>query len=291
MSPFSSEINPSLVDFKHLSRLDLSYNNFEGSHIPEFIGSLNMLHYLDLSNANFTGTVPPHLGNLSNLHYLGISCSYSLLWVRDFSWLSTLSSLSMGGLNITSSPHELFRAVNKIPSLLELHLDYCNLASLPPYSPFLNITSLFVLDLSGNPFNSSIPSWLFNMSTLAYLRLSRSSLIGLAPSMLGRWKLCKLQVLDLSSNFITDDIGDIIEAMSCSNQSLKWLDLSYNQLTGKFTHYLGKFNNLYSLDLTKNSVNSYSGISGQIPASIGNLSKLGYLYLEGNKIVIPQFLT
>ena len=292
-SPFGGKINPSLADLKHLSHLDLRFNNFKGIPIPEHIGSLNMLNYLDLSYANFSGIVPTHLGNLSNLHYLDISCSFTRLWVRDISWLSALSSLqylSMNGLNITCSPHELFRAVDKIPSLLELHLVYCNLVSLPPSSPFLNIKSLSVLDLSANPFNSSIPSWLFNMSTLTKLRLCDSSLIGLVPSMHGRWNLCKLQVLDLSSNFITEDIADIIEAMSCSNRSLKLLDLSDNQLTGKFPHSLVKFTSLYDLDLSRNSVNSQSGISGPIPACIGNLSNLGTLKLEDNKMngTIPE---
>jgi hypothetical protein len=46
LSPFGGKINPSLADLKHLSHLDLSYNNFKGISIPEFIGSLNMLNYL-----------------------------------------------------------------------------------------------------------------------------------------------------------------------------------------------------------------------------------------------------
>lgn len=155
-SPLGGKINPSLLDLKHLSHLDLSYNDFKGVPIPEFIGSLNTLNYLDLSHANFSGMVPPHLGNLSNLHHLdvsGPSISWTLsdigllttgLWVRDISWLYTLSSLqylNMDFVNITDSPRELFRAVNKMPSLLELHLSFCNLAALPPSSPFLNISS------------------------------------------------------------------------------------------------------------------------------------------------------
>ncbi|GAU35561.1 hypothetical protein TSUD_384090 [Trifolium subterraneum] len=292
-SPLGGQINPSLADLKHLSHLDLSFNDFHGVSIPEFIGSLNMLNYLDLSYANFSGIVPAHLGNLSNLHYLDISSSYPLLRVRDISWLSALSSLQylkMNYLDITSSPHDLFQAVNKMSSLLELHLASCNIASLPPSSPFLNITSLSVLDLTKNSFNTSIPSWLFNMTTLTKLHLYKSSLTRLVPSMLGRWKLCKLQLLDLSYNFIIDDIGEMIEAMSCSNQTLKFLYLSQNQLFGKLSHSLGKFTSLYDIDLSKNSVNSHSGVSGPIPASIGNLSNLGSLYLEGNMMngTIPE---
>ena len=123
--------------------------------------------------------VPPQIGNLSNLHYLDISSSSTSLWVRDISWLPLLPSLQylhMDFINITSTSNELFRAVNMIPSLVELHLSCCNLGTLPPSPPFENITS--VLGLSGNRFNSAIPSWLFNISTLTGLDLSLSSLRG-----------------------------------------------------------------------------------------------------------------
>ncbi|KAJ1414178.1 Leucine-rich repeat [Sesbania bispinosa] len=282
-SPLSGKINPSLTDLKHLS-----YNNFEGIPIPNFIGSLNMLRYLDLSNANFSGMIPPHLGNLSNLYYLDISHQFTKIWVRDISWLSALSSLQylhMDFVNITSTPLELFKAVNTISSLLELHLSSCNLGSLPPHFPFSNITSLSVLDLSGNHFNSSIPYWLFNISTLTKLNLYLSSLRGPLPAMPGRWNLCKLQNLDLSNNYyLTGDITEMIEALSCSNQSLEWLYLSDNQLTGRLPHSLDKFNSLFYLDLSNNS------LSGPIPASIGNLSNLDSLNLEGNMMngTIPE---
>ena len=304
-SPLGGKINPSLLDLKHLSHLDLSYNDFKGVRIPEFIGSLNALNYLDLSHTNFSGMVPPHLGNLSNLHHLdvsGPSISWTLsdisslttgLWVRDITWLSTLSSLqylNMDFVNITDSPRELFGAVNKMPSLIELHLSFCNLVALPPSSPFLNISSLYVLDLSSNTYDSSIPPWLFNISTLTQLILSHSSLRGFFPSMLGRWNLYNLQTLDLSLNDLTIDITQVMEALSCSNQSLEVLDLKYNQLTGKLPHSLGKLTSLCQLDISNNLLNSHMGISGPIPASIGNLSNLEFLYLRNNMMngTIPE---
>ncbi|QHO14616.1 LRR receptor-like serine/threonine-protein kinase [Arachis hypogaea] len=281
-SPLSGQLNPSFTYLKRLIHLDLSHNNFQGVPIPKFIGSLGMLSYLDLSWANFSGMVPSQVGNLSNLHYLDISSlTASSIWVRDISWLSLLSNLqylNMNFVNISSPSTELFRAVNMIPSLLELHLSFCNLDTLPPSLPFQNITSLSILDLSFNDFSSTIiPSWLFNISTLTEINLYFSYLSGPLSSKFGRGKLCKLQQIQLSNNYqLTGDISELLEALSCSNQTLEWLLLSSNQLTGKLPNSLWQFNSLLELDLSNNS------LSGPIPASVGNISSLGSLNLQGN---------
>ncbi|MCI00773.1 receptor protein kinase-like protein, partial [Trifolium medium] len=128
------------------------------------------------------------------------------------------------------------------------------------------------------------------MSSLTELDLSYSSLRGFFPFTLRRWNPCKLQNLDLTSNYLTGDITELIEALSCSNQSLEHLHLSVNQLTGKLPHSLGQFNSLYELDLSNNLMNSHSSVSGPIPASIGNLTNLETLNLEGNMMngTIPE---
>ncbi|MED6110621.1 hypothetical protein PIB30_044681 [Stylosanthes scabra] len=280
-SPLSGQLNPSFTYLKQLTYLDLSYNDFQGIPIPKFIGSLGMLSYLDLSSANFSGMIPSQVGNLSNLHYLDISGLSPSLWVIDISWLSLLSNLqylNMNFVNISSPSSELFQAVNMIPSLLELHLSFCNLGTLPPSLPFQNITSLSTLDLSANYFNFTIiPSWLFNISTLTEIHLSSSYLSGPLSSKFGRGNLCKLQSLFLSDNYqLTGDISELLEFLSCSNQSLVFLSLGSNQLTGKLPNSLWQFNSLFELDLSNNS------LSGPIPASVGNLSSLDSLFLEGN---------
>ena len=66
------EISHSLLDLKYLNHLDLSMNNFEGTRIPKFIGSLEKLRYLNLSGASFSGPIPPQPGKISKLIYLDI---------------------------------------------------------------------------------------------------------------------------------------------------------------------------------------------------------------------------
>lgn len=45
-SCLGGKISPSLLKLQHLSYLDLSMNNFQGSLIPEFLGSFEKLSYL-----------------------------------------------------------------------------------------------------------------------------------------------------------------------------------------------------------------------------------------------------
>jgi hypothetical protein len=82
----SGNISSSLLGLQHLQYLDLSCNRFEKIQIPDFLGSLHKLRYLDLSMSQFIGRIPPQLGNLSSLQYLNLaSDSYQHLQYLDLS--------------------------------------------------------------------------------------------------------------------------------------------------------------------------------------------------------------
>ncbi|KAE9593736.1 putative transferase [Lupinus albus] len=66
-------LDASLLQLEYLSYLDLNGNDFYGSTIPNFIGSMRRLTYLSLSNAHFGGRVPTGLGNLTSLQLLDLS--------------------------------------------------------------------------------------------------------------------------------------------------------------------------------------------------------------------------
>ena len=56
------ELSPSLLGLKQLKHLDLSCNDFGKIQVPEFIGSLGNLRYLNLLSSNFSGNYPSSIG-------------------------------------------------------------------------------------------------------------------------------------------------------------------------------------------------------------------------------------
>ncbi|XVF57824.1 hypothetical protein PTKIN_Ptkin07bG0013600 [Pterospermum kingtungense] len=308
------EINPSLLDLTYLKYLDLSFNDFGGVPIPNFIGSLKSLRYLNLSGASFGGSLPSFLGNLTSLRYLDLNSCFGDSDKNDLHRLSTLSRLkhlNLGSVDLSMASTYWLQAVNMLPSLEELYLPACGLSVLPRSLTLVNLSSLSVLDLSNNGFNSSIPSWLFNISGLEYLDLNSNDLRGKIPdgfadmnslrsldlssnsfiegklSRRNLGNLCNLQVLDLSFNNITGDIGEFTSGLSlCNNCSLESLHLGYNQLGGFLPDSLGGLRNLKNLLLMRNS------FVGSIPESISNLSSLQSLDLSDNgmKGTIPRSL-
>ncbi|KAJ6899056.1 receptor-like protein EIX2 [Populus alba x Populus x berolinensis] len=252
------EINHSLLNLTRLDYLDLSLNNFQGAEIPAFLGSLKNLQYLNLSHASFNGQVSHHLGNLSNLQYLDLSWNYGLK-VDKLQWASTLPSLKhldLSGLKLTEAVDWL-ESVNMLPSLVELHLSSCSLPQIPLFLQ-TNFTSLTVLDLSTNYFNSSIPQWLFNFSRIQHLNLRENGFRGSMSS----------------------DIGPIPASIGRLS-SLKRLDLSHNYLNGSVPESVGQ---LFNLELLNIHNNSLSGIVSE--RHFSKLASLTTLYLYHNSLVL-----
>ncbi|KAH9743532.1 LRRNT 2 domain-containing protein [Citrus sinensis] len=264
-------ISPSLLQLKDLKYLDLSMNNFKGFKVPEFIGSLKELRYLNLSGSFFSGTIPQSLGNLSNLlsldlnNFLDQSNQIGLGWI---SGLPSLKYLNLGGADLSKAAAYWLESISMLRSLVELHLPNCNLPILPIHFPSLNFTSLQVLDLSNNGFNSTIPHWLFNITRLSSLDLNTNDLQGDIPD--GFASLNSLQQLDLSGNSflggrLSRNLGKLCNLrtlkLSRNNFSgelsaVEVLDLSENQWEGIITEtHFRKLSNLKELSLHKQSEN------------------------------------
>ncbi|KAM5552472.1 hypothetical protein ABKV19_027032 [Rosa sericea] len=287
-------INPSLLGLKHLSYLDLSSNDFQGIHIPKFIGELTSLRYLNFSSLVYlnlnsvAGEIPSSLGNLSNLNYLDLS-SYSLS-SKNLNWLSHLSSLkylNLEHVNLSSTGVSWLHEVNMLPSLLELHLSGCltDGNQLPLSIPTINFTSLLVLDMSWNSINFSYPKWMFNLTSLTKVDLSGNSFSG--PFLDEFVRLKSLEHLDLQSVGLKGQFPKF----SGNLCRLKSLSLASNQIDGGIEEFLSDFSNcsfnrMESLDLQG------CGLVGKLPSSLGMLRSLQHLYLSYNSFwgSIPEFI-
>ncbi|PWA46259.1 leucine-rich repeat protein [Artemisia annua] len=255
------KINSGLAELKHLKYLDLSGNDFLGSRIPEFLGSFKKLSYLNLSNAGFIGNIPHHIGNLSNLKVLDLSRSDQVM-VDNMAWVSGLSSLehlNLNGVDL-SRAQNLDKLLYIIPSLLKLRLAGCGLSN-AQLGPYLNSTTKFAnlkhLDLSRNNIEGQLPAFLQNMTSLVFLDLSASSnlslilnsanLISMFPSLSElRLSMCEIQNVDLSPTHLNFS----------TRSNIQHLDLSKNQIEGRFPSVLSNMTSLLSLDLSSNDLNS-----------------------------------
>ncbi|KAF7068784.1 hypothetical protein CFC21_074513 [Triticum aestivum] len=298
------EISSSLLTLRHLKHLDLSSNNFGGGPIPEFIGGLGSLTHLLLANSYFGGRIPPHLGNLSNLLVLDLydyhqshSCySPDLAWVLR---LRKLRHLAMSGVDLSATV-DWAHAVNMLPSLVLLELVSCGLRNTMPLPFRSNLTSLEILHLESNSFNSSfganylawdlpalqhfymdscgikgsIPDAVGNLTSIQSLSLGRNNFFGMVPSTFK--KLEKLRFLNLGGNFIGGDIQDLLHRLP--TDELQQLYLYQNNLTGNLPDWLEQFSSLSILWLHNNK------LSGEIPISIRELTRLKELRLDSNNL-------
>ncbi|KAL7183599.1 hypothetical protein ACSBR2_025901 [Camellia fascicularis] len=275
-SKLRGEVNPSLLDLKHLNYLDLSGNDFGGIPIPSFLGSQVCLQYLNLSEAGFAGIVPHQLGNLSSLRSLSLKgpSPYDelVLEVENLQWLSglsTLEHLDLSQVNLNKTPNWL-QEINMLPSLVDLDLSCCGLRRIAPL-PYVNFTSLVVLDLSENEFNSLIPRWIFSLSNLISLDLGFSYFEGPIPS--GLQNMTKLRNFDLSLNYFNSRIPNWLYNLS----HLELLDLNTNQLEGMISSSIENLTSIVTLDLSSNE------LEGRVARVVGKTCNLENLDLSQNK--------
>ncbi|XP_076895397.1 receptor-like protein EIX2 [Bidens hawaiensis] len=292
-----------------LSLLDLSFNFYHESIMPQWIFNIASLVTLDISWCHFLDL--DHSGidifhNLTSLEFLHISGNNfmnSSLVLKGLSKSvgSNLISLDISSCSVSSSDLD---ALHNLTSLLSLDLsknqltrtipkslgNLCNLRHLHlAENNFSNISleslleiffechpsSMESLSVESTKISGQLPHALGEMIYLEILQLGNNRIAGMIPYSIGRPSF--LRVLDLDENLIFGQIPNSIGELS----SLEWLDLSDNRLNGSLPNSLGQLSRLIGLDISNNFLN---GVVAE--SHFATLARLHYLDGFNNNLTL-----
>ncbi|GJY76399.1 leucine-rich repeat protein [Tanacetum coccineum] len=283
-----------LANIKHL---DLSSNNFQDGPLPRFLQNMNSLAFLDLSGYNLSQAWNSEnmlnmIPSVSELHLSDCELQ-KINFSPTYLNFSTRSNIQHLDLSWNQIEGRFPSVLTNLSSLLSLDLSYNFLNSSIPVMP-----KLLKLDLSGNKFGriEDVGIWrhchlmeliasdiLHGETTIVgpsanvsecsqyafeMLNIRNNNLKGPISEALGN--LRSLQVLELSSNYLSDSLGRSID--------LTELLLQSNWLTGHIPLTLGKLTSLQVFSLSSNLLN------GTIPVSFGQLTKIYFLDASNNSL-------
>ncbi|KAK3127387.1 hypothetical protein QOZ80_7AG0572580 [Eleusine coracana subsp. coracana] len=300
-----------------LTHLNLSDAGFAGQ-VPAGIGSLSRLVLLDLSSSAQPMTplefkepsfraVVANLRNLTELRLDGVDMSAA---AAAGAWCDVLSEsaprLRVLTLQSCQLSGPICASLSRLRSLDVVDLSNNNQGfalSGPIPEFFADFRHLTVLQLSNNDFNGSLPRGIFQLERLRVLDVSSNS--GLSGSLPEFPAGSSLEVLNLKetnlSGPIPSSIGNLrhLKTLDISDSTsrcfsggfpasighlavLSFLDLSSSGLKiGELPAAFGRLQSLSTLRL------SDCGISGAIPPSFVNLTRLTDLDLSLNNISGP----
>ncbi|KNA21046.1 hypothetical protein SOVF_046350 [Spinacia oleracea] len=256
-----------------LVKLSMANNSISGN-LPDNIGSFDKLQYLDISNNLFAGSLPSEIGGLATLQNLSFAGNNFSGPIPDS--ISGLTSLESLDLSRNSFSGPLPSSLTKLGSLVNLNLSDNEFRNKVPKG-FELLSSLEVLDLHGNMLDGDLDYEFLLFSTAIHVDLSNNQLENSGSKkekfLAGISETVKY--LNLSHNRLT---GSLIGQTQLF-ENLKVLDLSYNMFSGE----LPEFNFVYDLEVLRLSNNRFSGF---VPNDLlkGDPVLLTELDLSGNNL-------
>ncbi|GLJ19181.1 hypothetical protein SUGI_0344480 [Cryptomeria japonica] len=291
MSNLAGDVLSPLFDLEQLEHLDLSWNDFYGVSIPPGLGRLKSLHYLDLSDAGFTGDIPMELGNMSTLRYLDLSDN-DLRMVDLRTWtgnMRDLRDLILDNVNMSRvENNELDDTLSTMYALTRLQMSSCSLSGeIPP--TLASLTNLTHLQLYKNQLEDTIPSALLHLPRLQLLDFSWNTDLGGNLSSILPQHSASLHTLFLPGTAMGVSIPNSVANIS----SLTRLDVSSCHVDG-FPNTLANLTALQVLDLHNNMLRGHIPPFGDRPLPLGRPFPLAYIdrsYNEFDGPIPPMLLT
>ncbi|KAF8642122.1 hypothetical protein HU200_067381 [Digitaria exilis] len=270
-------VTDGIARLHNLKTLTLAGNRFSGA-VPQDIGMCPHLATIDLSSNAFDGHLPDSIAQLGSLVYLSASGNRLSGEVPD--WLGKLAALQHLDLSDNALTGSLPDSLGDLKALKYLSLSRNQLSGSVPAS-MAGCTKLAELHLRGNSLGGAIPDALFDVG-LETLDMSSNALSGgVLPSGSSSTRMAAetLQWLDLSGNQLTGGIPT--ETMMLFSK-LRYLNLSGNHdLRAQLPPELGTLRDLTVLDLRS------TGLYGPIPADLCESGSLAVLQLDGNSLAGP----
>ncbi|KAK7395083.1 hypothetical protein VNO78_15625 [Psophocarpus tetragonolobus] len=286
----------SLFSLPLLRSVRLSNNNFQGQ-LNKFSNiTSSVLEILDLSGNHLEGSIPTYIFHLGSLKVLKLfsnklNGTLKLDVIQRLKNLTTLA-LSHNHLSIETNVTDagLISSYSKMSSV---ELASCNLREFPSF--LRNQSKIVTLDLSSNHIQGSIPTWIWQLQSLAQLNLSHNFLSNINVEGSVQNTSSNLRLLDLHSNQLQAKLPalpvNIVYLDYSSNNfsfsiqsvvggylpSIIFLSLSYNSLSGSIPQSLCNNSNLQVLDV------SYNQLNGVISECLTQSTTLVVLNLQHNK--------
>ncbi|CAI9113974.1 OLC1v1037434C1 [Oldenlandia corymbosa var. corymbosa] len=241
--------------------------------IPAFLGRLgSSLQSLVLRENGLIGPIPTELGNLTRLKVLDLHKNDLNGSIPvSLGRLTGLRSLDLSGNRLTGPIPDLV-----FPELNVLDLNQNHLAGSIPVR-LITGPSLGKIDMSRNCLSGPIPESIGGLRNLILVDLSFNALSGPLPISLKNSNSLQALILNGNPTVSTTIPGDMFHGLT----NLMILVLSDMNLQGNIPESLGRLSKLRVVHLDKNNLN------GSIPSRLGELKNLSELRLDNNQLSGP----